>query len=87
MKFLFFFILLFPYNLVSQDFSERWKSYLSYYNITDLDESNSKIYAAAENAYFIYDIPSQTLETVTSIEGLSGNQISKIYHSEIYGIT
>lgn len=87
MKFLFFFILLFPYNLVSQDFSERWKSYLSYYNITDLDESNSKIYAAAENAYFIYDIPSQTLETVTSIEGLSGNQISKIYHSETYGIT
>lgn len=72
---------------MGQDFSERWKGYFSYYNITDLDESENKIYAAAENAYFVYDITSQTLETVTSIQGLSGNQISKIYHSETYGLT
>jgi ligand-binding sensor domain-containing protein len=85
-KFLFLLYFL-PCLLIGQDFSDRWKGYFSYYNITDLDESENKIYAAAENAYFIYDIPSQTLETVTSIQGLSGNQISKIYHSETYGLT
>jgi hypothetical protein len=79
--------LILPSIVLSQDFSDRWKGYFSYYNITDLDESDNKVYAAAENAYFIYDIPTQTLQTVTSIEGLSGNKISKIYHSENYGLT
>jgi hypothetical protein len=79
--------LIFPSIVLCQDFSDRWKGYFSYYNITDLDESGNKVYAAAENAYFIYDIPTQTLQTVTSIEGLSGNKISKIYHSENYGLT
>lgn len=87
MKRLLFLFFLFPCLLIGQNFSERWNGYFSYYNITDLDESQNKIYAAAENAYFVYDIPSQTLETVTSIQGLSGNQISKIYHSETYGLT
>ncbi|TXE21194.1 T9SS type A sorting domain-containing protein [Psychroflexus gondwanensis] len=80
-------VLIFPSIVLCQDFSDRWKGYFSYYNITDLDESGNKVYAAAENAYFIYDIPTQTLQTVTSIEGLSGNKISKIYHSENYGLT
>lgn len=87
MKKLFLVIIFFPFSLLSQDFSDRWKGYFSYYNITDLDESENKIYAAAENSYFIYDIPSRTLETVTSIQGLAGNRISKIYHSEKYGLT
>jgi len=79
--------LIFPSIIFSQDFSDRWKGYFSYYNITDLDESDNKVYAAAENAYFIYDIPTQSIQTVTSIEGLSGNKISKIYHSKNYGLT
>ena len=76
-----------PSIVLSQDFSDRWKGYFSYYTITDLDESDNKVYAAAENAYFIYDIPTQTIQTVTSIQGLSGNKISKIYHSKNYGLT
>jgi hypothetical protein len=72
---------------MGQNFSDNWKDYFSYYNITDLHDSGNRIYAAAENAYFIYDIPTQTLETVTSIQGLSGELISKIYHSERYGLT
>lgn len=87
MKYFLFFLFLAPCFLIGQDFSDRWKGYFSYYNITDLNESENKIYAAAENAYFVYDISSQSLETVTSIQGLSGNQISKIYHSETYGLT
>jgi len=79
--------LIFPSIIFSQDFSDRWKGYFSYYNITDLDESDNKVYAAAENAYFIYDIPTQSIQTVTSIEGLSGNKISKIYHSKNYRLT
>ena len=87
MKFRLLFILLLPGILMSQDFSERWEGYFSYYNITDLDESEDKIYAASENTYFVYDITTQTTEKVTSIQGLSGDQISKIYHSEAYNLT
>lgn len=87
MKNFWFLIALFPCFLFGQDFSERWKSYFSYYNITDLHESNNRIYAAAENSYFVYDIPTQSIEKITSIQGLSGEQISKIYHSEISGLT
>jgi hypothetical protein len=87
MKFRLLFILLFPSVFMGQDFSERWKGYFSYNNITDLDENENKIYAASENAYFVYDITTQTSEKVTSIQGLSGDQISKIYHSETYNLT
>ncbi|WP_019037174.1 hypothetical protein [Psychroflexus tropicus] len=87
MRFLVFLILLYPSLLIGQDFSQRWQGYFSYNNITDLDESENKVYAASENAYFIHDIATQTTETITSIQGLSGDPISKIYHSEAFGLT
>lgn len=82
-----FLILLLPCFLLGQDFSDRWKSYFSYYNITDLHESDNKLYVASENSYFIYEVLSQSIEKVTSIEGLSGDQVSKIYHSSAFGLT
>jgi len=87
MKFKLLILILLPGTLMSQDFSERWQGYFSYFNITDLDESENKIYAASENTIFIYDNASQTTEKITSIQGLSGDQISKIYHSGTYNLT
>lgn len=73
-------------SLSAQDFSQNWKGHFSYLNITDLTEGNDRVFAAAENAVFIYDPFSQTTETTTSIQGLSGDQISKIHYSEDYGL-
>ncbi len=70
--------------LFSQDFSQSWRAHFSYSNIVDLTKSEDKLYAAAENAIFIYDPLSQEEATLTTVNGLTGDNISRIYFSEIY---
>lgn len=71
---------------MAQDFSNLWEGYFSYLNIKDVTKGNNKIYAAAENAVFIYDEISEEVETKTTVNGLSGETISTIYYSETYEI-
>lgn len=76
-------LLLFVSSLVNaQDFSALWEGYFSYYNIIDVTKGEDKIYAAAENAIFSYDVFTNEIETITTVDGLSGETISKIYYSE-----
>lgn len=70
--------------IYSQDFSTLWQAHYSYNAIVDVADGNTKIYAAAENAVFSYDILSAELNTITTIEGLSGEQITTIHYSEDY---
>ena len=49
-------------------------------------QGNGKVYAGSENAVFIYDIESTELETITTVNGLSGESISTIYYSEQYNL-
>ncbi|WMI69228.1 two-component regulator propeller domain-containing protein [Mangrovimonas sp. YM274] len=79
-------VFLFAINCFSQDYSVLWEGHFSYYNIKDVVQGNDKIYAASENAIFIYDESNQELETVTTVEGLSGDVISTIAYSEIYDL-
>lgn len=71
----------------SQDFSKQWSGHFSYFDIRSLSTSSERVYAAAENAFFSYDLNSQTLEKVSSIQGLSGEEISAIHHSDAYAVT
>ncbi|MGB3607977.1 MAG: ABC transporter substrate-binding protein, partial [Psychroserpens sp.] len=66
----------------SQDFSALWKGYFSYTEIKDITQGNDKIYAASANAIFTYDVFSNQIETLTTINGLSGGNISTIKYSE-----
>ncbi|WP_299520728.1 two-component regulator propeller domain-containing protein [Winogradskyella sp.] len=68
----------------SQDFSSLWQAHYSYNDIVDVVEGNNKIYAAAQNAIFGYDTLSDQMNTITTVEGLSGEQITTIYYSEFY---
>ncbi len=68
----------------SQDFSSLWQGHYSYNKIIDVVSGGDKIYAAAENAIFEYDVFTGELNTITTVEGLSGEQITTIYYSEIY---
>jgi streptogramin lyase len=61
-----------------------WKGYFSYNEIKDLAQSPSKVYAAAENALFSQDVYSENIQTTNTIDGLSGQTISAIYHSETH---
>jgi len=68
----------------SQDFSALWQSHFSYNNVVDIVEGGNKVYAAAQNAIFEYDELSLELNTITTVNGLSGGDITTIYYSEIY---
>ncbi|WP_055444280.1 two-component regulator propeller domain-containing protein [Lacinutrix himadriensis] len=79
-----FLIFISPIFSFAQDYSAQWQGYFSYYNIKDVSQGNNKIYAAAENAIFSYDIETNEIETITTVNGLSGETISKIHYSEAY---
>jgi streptogramin lyase len=66
----------------SQDFSSLWKGYFSFFEIKDITQGNDKIYAASENAIFSYDVFSNEISTLTTINGLSGGNITTIKYSE-----
>jgi hypothetical protein len=69
----------------AQNFSSLWQSHFSYNRVVDVVTGDGKIYAAAENAIFEYVPDSDELRTITTVEGLSGGQITTIYFSDIYG--
>lgn len=71
---------------VSQPF-QNWKGYFSYNQIKDLSESSTKLYAAAENALFTKNLSSNDIKTINTIDGLSGQTISAIYHSKTFNKT
>ena len=64
--------------------SKLWQGYFSYNAIKDISQSTTKIYGAAENAYFKRDLTTSEITKISTVEGLSGQKISQIYHSETY---
>lgn len=68
----------------AQDFSNEWAGHFSYLNIIDVVEGNGKVYGASDNVVFSFDVESSEIETITTINGLSGDFISTIHYSEVY---
>ncbi|HEX8017429.1 MAG TPA: ABC transporter substrate-binding protein, partial [Flavobacterium sp.] len=64
-----------------------WESYFSYYEINDLSISSTSIIAASENALFSKNLTTNILKTTTTVDGLSGQTISSIYHNEVLNKT
>ncbi|MFM9987338.1 two-component regulator propeller domain-containing protein [Flavobacterium sp.] len=76
-------LLLTIFSGFSQD-NKLWKGYFSYNAVKDISQSTTQVFGAAENAYFKKNINTNEISVVSTIEGLSGQDISQIYHSEIY---
>jgi len=72
--------------LQAQNFENNWTGYFSYASLKSISQGNDKIYAAAENSIFIYDLSTQETETISTINGLSGKEITTAYYSENYGL-
>ncbi|MFG6687975.1 ABC transporter substrate-binding protein [Mariniflexile sp. HNIBRBA6329] len=79
--FIIYLVPLFPF---AQDFSTLWKGHFSYFNIKQVSQGNNKIYAAAENAIFSYDVQTNEIKELNTVNGLSGETISTIYYSDVY---
>jgi len=65
---------------------DAWTGHFSYNSIKDLDYSEGKLYAAAENSIFSYDSLTNEYETITTIDGLSGEFITNIHYSDNYDL-
>ena len=71
---------------VSQN-SQFWKGYFSYKQIKDISQSPTVFFAAAENALFSKNLETNSIKTTNTIDGLSGQTISSIYHSTAFNKT
>jgi Two component regulator propeller len=87
MKKCIFWSLLFFFQICFGQQNQIWKGYFSYNLIKDLSEASSKIYAGAENALFTKNLVSNDIQTINTIDGLSGQTISAIYHSDNFNKT
>lgn len=65
----------------SQDFSQDWTGHFSYARAFDFAEGNDVVYVAVENAVYLYSTLDSSIQTLTTINGLSGNTISSIHYS------
>ncbi len=77
----------FPLSIFSQNFSNQWTGHYSYFNVNDIYTTNGIIYAASANSIFVYNTEDRTTETFSTINGLSGESIATVYHSDTYDIT
>jgi ligand-binding sensor domain-containing protein len=83
-------LLLFLFFFFQLGFSQQnqlWEGYFSYSEIKDLTNSPVKIFAASENALFSKDLNTNNIKTTNTIDGLSGQTITAIYHSPSFNKT
>jgi ligand-binding sensor domain-containing protein len=64
-----------------------WQGYFSYNEIKDVSESTTAVFAASENALFSKNVVTSQIKTTNTIDGLSGETISAIYHSATFNKT
>jgi len=80
------FLFIIPSLCQAQNFENIWTGYFSYASVKSITQGNDKIYAASENAIFTYDLSTQEISTISTINGLSGELISTIYYSEDHNL-
>lgn len=68
-------------NVQAQDFSDSWQGFFSYNEIVDIVPAGDAVFVAGQNAIFSFDIATNSIETLNTVNGLDGRAISKIYYS------
>jgi len=69
---------------IAQNFSSLWQGHFSYNNVKDFAMGQGILYAASENAIFTLDFETNAIEKISTVEGLSGQNISNIHYSSDY---
>jgi len=78
------FLLLFPFLAIAQNFQDRWTGHFSYVSVKDISQGDNKIFVGAENAVFTYDLSTQQIKTLSTVNGLSGEFITTVHYSEAF---
>jgi hypothetical protein len=58
-----------------------WQGYFSYTEIKDLSASTTQFLQLLKNALFSKNLTTNVVKTTNTIDGLSGQTISALYHS------
>lgn len=61
-----------------------WQGYFSFNEIKDVSESSTTVFAASENALFSKNSTTNNAKSYTTVDGLSGQTVSAVYHSETF---
>lgn len=80
-------IALFSIQIGFSQYSQFWKGYFSYKEIKDLSQSPNVFFAAAQNALFSKNLTTNSIKTTNTIDGLSGQTITSMYHSVAFNKT
>jgi ligand-binding sensor domain-containing protein len=74
------------FSLLTVNFSisQSWNGHFSFNNSIDISHGNGRVFVASENAIYIYYNADNSLITLTTIDGLSGELISNIHFSSIF---
>ncbi|WP_026977208.1 two-component regulator propeller domain-containing protein [Flavobacterium tegetincola] len=86
----YFFVALVSMLLIQTGFAQKnqsWKGYFSYNDIKDIAQSPTQFFAASENALFSRSTTTDEIKTTNTVDGLSGQTISSIYHSPTFNRT
>ena len=87
MRKLFLFFLLISQMASAQNRNQLWKGYFSYNEVNDLAESPTRITASTQKTLFSKNLNTNELKTTTTIDGLSGQDITSIYYSQNFNKT
>ncbi len=66
------------------DFSNNWEDFFSYNNVKDFVIAENSIFALTDNAVFTYDLQTEEIEKLSSVNGLSGETTSAIHYSKVF---
>jgi streptogramin lyase len=81
------FLSLFLVQITFGQNNPSWKGYFSYNDIKDISQAPTQFFAASENALFSKSSTTDEIITTNTVDGLSGQTISCIYHSPTFNRT
>lgn len=81
------FLLLFLAQVGFAQSNLLWQGYFSYNEIKDVSASSTIVFAASENALFSENRTTNQIKTTNTVDGLSGETISAVYHSTTFNKT
>ncbi|AXG68673.1 two component regulator propeller [Kordia sp. SMS9] len=65
-----------------QSANNSWLGHYSYNKVIDISQSSDKIYGASDNSFFTYDLQTNEIAKYSTINGLSGEEISTAFYSQ-----
>ncbi|MFT4673499.1 MAG: hypothetical protein ACI9R6_000389 [Saprospiraceae bacterium] len=80
-RILFVFLVFLAPLAIAQNFENLWQDHFSYVSVKDISQGDDRIFVGADNAIFIYDLSTEEITTLSSVQGLSGEPITTIHYS------